>query len=420
MEFPAIMAPAVTLPDPRGLISLKILIALITLLLLALAVGPRVKGRLPFSRRFLLVGGEFILAGWALGEHGLGLLDRATLAAVEPLLLLGLGWIGLLVGLQFELRLLRRVPRTFYSVAILQGLFVFLTLLAVLYPLLARLLDPGAPAWAAAFFLAGAGADSSQHILALASRERRHHPHAPLHLLQFCAEIDNLIPFIGLAVLAGLLQEHAALGSLGPAWLSLAIWIGLGTLLGVALGLLLALLIRGVRKSSHHILLIIGFLALSGGLGHALGFPPLYLNMIAGIVTVNLAGHHTDTWRLAAASERPFYFIFLLLVGASWQLGSLWSLALAPLFFLLRILGKMGGLWLAGRIAFRKPLLGPRVGLSLCGQSGVSVALVASFILFESGGVGDGVHSVILIGFLLSALIGPGLTIHSLERKVQS
>ena len=97
---------------------MKILLGLIVFLLLGLAAGPRFQKRLSFSRRFFLVGGEFLLLGWALGGQGLGLLDDGTLASLESLLILGLGWIGLLVGLQFEMHLLRRVPASFYGVAV--------------------------------------------------------------------------------------------------------------------------------------------------------------------------------------------------------------------------------------------------------------------------------------------------------------
>jgi len=399
---------------------LKILLGLIILLVLALAAGPRVQGRLPFSRRFFLVGGEFLLLGWALGGQGFGLLDRPTLAALEPLLILGLGWIGLLLGLQFELPILRRVPKSFFGIAILQGLLVLAALYLLLVPLLARLFGPGPTTQAAAFFLAAAGADSSQHILALAVRERRRHPHAPVHLFQFCAEIDNLIPLLALGLLAGFHHERALMTLTDPGWLDALSRLGLAVGLGALLGLLLAFLTQRVRETSHHLLILIGFLAFSGGLARALGFPALFVNFVAGVVTVNLLGFRRDTWKLAAASEKPFYYIFLLLVGAGWHLGSPWALALAPLFFALRLGAKSLTLFLAGRAIFGRALLGPRAGLTLSGQSGVSVALVASFQFLERGTLADSSYSVILIAFLLSALSAPGLTVGALQRAVKT
>jgi len=397
----------------------KILLALILLLLLGLGAAPRIQGRLPFSRRFMLVGAEFLILGWALGDEGLGFLNREMLAALEPLLVLGLGWIGLLVGLQFEVGILRKVPPSFYGTGLLQGLIALVAIFLPLHFILVRIFGSSPDVAAAAFFLAAAGADSSQHVLALALRERKRTPHAPVHLYRFSAEVDNLIPMIALALLAGFLHQRALLPMAAPSWLETFRMVGLGTVLGVVLGLLLSLLQKGVREPAHHLLLLLGFLALSGGVSRTLGFPALYVNFVAGMVSVNILGHRDDTWKLAAASERPFYTIFLVLVGAGWSLGSPWALLLAPIFFAVRILSKLLGMSLAGRIALGKRLLGPRAGLAMSGQSGISVALVASFHFLERGTLADTVYSVVLIGFILSALVSPTLTLMGLQRGVK-
>ena len=368
----------------------------------------------------MLVGGEFLILGWALGEQGLGFLDRAMLAALEPLLVLGLAWIGLLVGLQFELHILRRIPRGFYGTGLLQG---FISMLVLFFPLrwiLAASFGPGPDTAAAAFFLAAAGAGSSQHILALALRERYSRPHAPVHLYQFSAELDNLIPLLALALMSGFLHQRALLPLDAPSWAITWSRVGLGALLGIGLGLLLTLLQKGVKQPSHHLLVLLGFLALSGGVARTLGLPALFVNFVAGVVSVNLLGHRDDTWRLATASERPFYTIFLILVGAGWHLGSPWVLLLAPFYFALRLGSKVFGMSLAGRLALGKHLLGPRAGLALSGQGGVSVALVASIQNLQRGTLADTVYSVVLIGFLLSALVSPALTLHGLQRGVKA
>ena len=148
-----------------------------------------------------------------------------------------------------------------------------------------------------------------------------------------------------------------------------------------------------------------------------LGQPPLYVNFVAGVLTVNLLGHRDDTWQLAAASERPFYTIFLLLVGAGWHLGSRWALPLGLAFFLLRLGGKFVGMALAGRLALGRGVLPARAGLALSGQSGVSVAMVASFLSLERSTLADASTTVLLVGFLLSALAAPWLTLRGLSRE---
>jgi len=174
-----------------------------------------------------------------------------------------------------------------------------------------------------------------------------------------------------------------------------------------------------LRDRSHHLLVSVGFLVFSAGLGRALGFPPLFLSFVAGMVLVNLGGHRSLTWEIAASSERPFYFILLLLVGAGWHLGHPWALLLAPLFFLARVAAKSLCVWMAGRLILGRRALDWRSGLAISGQGATSVALVASVQLMEQGTLADSAMSMILISTLLSAALAPRITAMGLQREAQ-
>ena len=67
----------------------------------------------------LLVAGGWVslLVGALLGPAVFDVIDREAVFQAVPLLALGLGWIGLLVGLQLRLDLLRRLPRVVYITA---------------------------------------------------------------------------------------------------------------------------------------------------------------------------------------------------------------------------------------------------------------------------------------------------------------
>jgi len=180
----------------------QILLALIVLLVLALAAGPLSHGRISrLSRDFLTVGAEFLLLGWALGA--MGLLDADSLAALRPLTTLGLSWIGLLLGLQFELRQLRKLPAAFHALGAAQGFLTLLIVSIAFYPLLVPLFGAGMDTQAAALLLGAAAADSSQDMLALALRGRRRNPHAPVHLYRYAAALDSVMPVGVLVLLSG-------------------------------------------------------------------------------------------------------------------------------------------------------------------------------------------------------------------------
>lgn len=397
---------------------MKTLLALIVLLLLALAAGPRTHSRFGrLSQSFFFLGGEFLIIGWAL--RSLGILGDASWDALRPLLTLGLSWIGLLLGLQFEFRHLKKIPLSFHAVGLFQGILVLVAISLAFYPLLIRLFGDGMETQAASLLLGAAAATSSQDILALAIHRRRRHPHAPVHLYRYAAAMDSVIPVMVLVLLFGVNHGRSIFSEGSPSWLGALGWTGYATGLGIVLGLLFVFLLFRLRERSHHLLITVGFLVFSGGLAMALDFPPLYVSFISGIVLVNITGHHNRTWEIAVASERPFYFILLVLVGAGWHMGSYWGLILAPLFFLGRILAKSLALSLSGRIFFGKQLLDWRSGLALSGQGATAVALVASVQLVERGTLADSSLSMILVAVLLSGLFAPALTSEGLSRGVR-
>ncbi len=58
----------------------------------------------PGPRLVLRTGTHFLLIGFLLGPHVLGLLSQDSLRQLFPLLGMGLGWIGFLFGLQLDRR----------------------------------------------------------------------------------------------------------------------------------------------------------------------------------------------------------------------------------------------------------------------------------------------------------------------------
>ena len=82
-----------------------------------------VRIKLPLSLANLhLTGTEYVLVGLLLGRTFLNLLDTHTIEGLFPILGLGLSWIGMLFGVQFEIRRLTHIPATVYLITILQAI----------------------------------------------------------------------------------------------------------------------------------------------------------------------------------------------------------------------------------------------------------------------------------------------------------
>jgi len=79
--------------------------------------------------------------------------------------------------------------------------------------------------------------------------------------------------------------------------------------------------------------------------------PPLVVCFLAGMLLKNLPGG--DKPRLAASFarlERPIYLVFLVVVGALWQIGDWRGWVLLPVFVVARVVGRLVGARVARRL----------------------------------------------------------------------
>ena len=104
---------------------MKILLAAVVLAVLALVGSRRVmrRARVPLGAQLIFATGtEFVFVGLLLGESWLGVIDGAAVRGLEPFVVVALGWIGLVFGLQFERRSLRALPPNFFTLSVVQAL----------------------------------------------------------------------------------------------------------------------------------------------------------------------------------------------------------------------------------------------------------------------------------------------------------
>ena len=96
---------------------------------LILAIGylftrPVFSTRLSFLgfRYLFFSGAEFLLVGYLIGPRGFNLIPSPIVDSLSPILHLGLGWAGLMFGLQFSWKRLRIYPRERYVLSFVQAL----------------------------------------------------------------------------------------------------------------------------------------------------------------------------------------------------------------------------------------------------------------------------------------------------------
>jgi len=392
---------------------LVVVVALVTVIAI---LGSRLsftRLRLPLGlENLFLTGTEYVLVGLFLGSAALDLLDASTLQSLHPFMGLGLSWIGMLFGVQWELKRLLRIPPPTFAVAFLQAVATMLAVALPFYLLFRRLFTYETDiVLIGAISLAAAASDTGQSGLALVTRGREIAKRPLVPLLQNVSNLDGLVGVVAFGLVSCLAQLHDG----APTYQ----WIGISIVLGLTVGLLMTALTAYRLKEEEMLLIVIGAIAFGGGLALYLNLSPLLVNLIAGAVVANLARSRGQAGirSVLLRGERSIYVLFLILVGAAWQLDSLWILLLAFVYLVSRIAGKLIGGSLASRLFLPPSLSAGGIGLGLLSHGGMALAIVVNLHQIHRSALTDLVISVLLLGMLVSELVSPALLRRTLEQN---
>jgi hypothetical protein len=329
----------------------------------------------PLLDGILETGVPFVLLGALLGP-GLGVLDRPTLRVLEPVIALGIGWVGAAFGARLEWRMLRRVSRRTWLIGTALALPVLLTTGVTAWAL-ARSVRPLGDAWgrpyaAIALILAGAATTAASWRGPKLGRRN--------------ALLDTV--FGPGAVAAGVALYHPPLALRSVAFTVLA---------GAALGGLFAALARRKEITEVGVAVALGGVIIGGaGFSYAMGLSPFVVCALIAAVSVSAS---PATIRLSAQKvlrrwEIPLYGAFLTIAGAMLRQFTVWLLPAAVLLALLRA----GVRWVTVRFGLDQmdpiwrslPFPPPReFAFPAMRQGAAAVALAAGFDLVraDSGAV---------------------------------
>jgi hypothetical protein len=337
-------------------------------------------------------GVPIVLLGALLGP-GFGVLDGATLQVLEPIIALGIGWVGASFGARLEWRMLRRVSRRTWAVGAALALPVLLTTAVTAWALgrsIRTLGDAwGRPAAAVALVLAGAATTAASWRGPKLGRRN--------------ALLDTLFGTVAVAAGVALYHPHLAVRS-----------VALTIIGGAALGSLFAGLARwqdDVTDTGIAIALA-GVILCAAGFSYALSLSPFVVCAAVAAVSVSAS---PDNVRLVAQKflrrwEIPLYAAFLIIAGAMLRHFTVWLVPAALLLAVLRAavrwvtvrfgLDQMDPIWRA------LPFPPPReFDYPAMRQGATAVALAAGFDLMRGESGGGGVLLTVLLSVLAAEAI---------------
>ncbi len=222
--------------------------------------------------------------------------------------------------------------------------------------------------------------------------------------------IDDTWGLLLFSVLLAAAQGISGQGSVSEVLVSGAWEIGGALLLGLALGFPMAYITGRIRPGEPIQAEALGLVLLCAGLAVWMDVSYILATMVLGTVVANVAKHHERPFHAIEGIEWPFLILFFLLVGAELNIAALSSVGVLGFgYILLRIIGRMLGTQLGGRLSGTDKSISRWMGLALLPQAGVAIgmALLASQRLPE---VKDIILPVILGSTMIFELLGPVVT----------
>lgn len=372
----------------------------------------KIPGLPPSLRAMIASGVGFFFVGLLLGPYVADLLDTDALKSLDVVVNLGVGWVGLLFGLQFYPRDLRRFPTRFYLGAGVESLFTMLVVGVGMWAAVG--LSPwAAPVWLTVGVLAIIASTTSPTIAEQMIHDTR--PRGPVtDTVRLISSVDAVpaIVLLGVALCFSPLHPEDA-GVVGSGWL----WVGAACGLGLALGALFHLITLYRYTDNQLLVIVLGLTVFCGGAAHYLRLSPLFVNMVVGMMVANRSPQRLRILRSLLAVEKPIYLVLLTLAGAMWAVPPVSLFALVPLFVLLRLIGKFVGGYLATRTAGITTNSSLGFGPGLIPHGGMAVVIALNIKQFFPGALGDFALSAAIASILVAAPMSPATLQRLLHRE---
>lgn len=378
---------------------------------LAIAVALAVVGTLPSVRRWeqrlglsVLTASGFpmLLLGYAF--HAFGILSPRALIDLRPVYEFGLGWVGMVVGMQMNIRKLDELPRWFMTAVALVTLPP--TLLAAIgcaLTLAAIGVFPGAGFMRDTIVLAACAAVSAPANLRLLLRNT---PAATTEIVRAMTRMDQIAAFALLALAASIFRPAVAVGL----WrLPRSGWFLVTLGVGFLVGVVIYLLVRHVESRTEELSLILGGIALAAGTAGYLALSVPVVCALAGTVLANV--QYRERTRLEALltdAERPIYLLMLFLVGAAWRPFEWQGWLLGLVFAVARGYGKLLGARAAVHVGGAALPEARTLALALLPESAIAILVIFTLATLHGeapAAVRWGINAVIVGSILTEVFV---------------
>ena len=347
----------------------------------------------------------YLFAGVIIGPSVLGLVPYVEASKLTIISEIALGFIAYTIGCEFKFANLKKTGKSVIIITIFQALgAVMLVDLAMIYIF-------KQPVPFSIILGAIATATAPGPILLIVKQYKAKGP-----------VVDTLLPLVALddalgiiifgicATIAGTLSSTGAHMSLAHMILAPIEEIVVSIVIGVGLGALLAKAIKKIKEEEILLAVTIGIIFVGVGLSHRFHASPILLCMILGATVCNMLPHikNIRVLHLIENFTPSIYIAFFTLAGVELDIALVKDVGLIGIgYILIRMVGKILGSYVGGRIANSPKTVQKYLGFTLIPQAGVAIGLAMTAETVLPHPYGQNVRTIILAATVVYELIGP-------------
>jgi len=358
----------------------------------------------------LTSGAEYLVLGFVLGPHVLDIVGPSLVQTFEPVVIVGIGWLALVIGLSYFRVGTRRIRFGRRLLGIVMSLLATAGVAAAVFFMARRFTGLSK---AELYFVSAAcglvSAESTRHTVRWVV-ERLGARGEMSDLAADLARASSLIPACLLAGLFAFAPEQTL--TIVPGWGRVLLTFGLGIVLGLIAALLLGRDFR--RDESWGILLGTSLLAM--GAAVSLGLSPL-ATMFAMGLTLAASRHGHEIKAMVTPTEKPVFLPATLLAGVYVNTSlprELLGLVVVALTVKIAVRVLLGLLLSAGSKVARPA--GIELGMSMLSSGALSLAIAFAIARRVPGPIGDAVLLLAAAATVLGEFVGPAMLRRALSR----
>ena len=192
--------------------------------------------------------------------------------------------------------------------------------------------------------------------------------------------------------------------------------IAASLLIGAFIGFIYRWLVKWFTGRGNRLGVTYALVFLCIGLGEMLGLSSLLICMMLGAVLANTSRVCDTIFEMTDRMTPPIFMIFFFLSGAQLDISIIPSVGIVGIVYVVfRVVGKVSGAWLGGKICHASPKTQKYLGFALVPQAGVAIGLATTAMTVVPE-YGPRIRTIILCGTVIYELTGPVITKLALKK----